>query len=116
MADGVLAELLVVAAGLLVLITAAGLAGMWLRGGGVGAAFGLQLLGSGAIGVLLLLAVAQQDGAVLDVALLLALLAAVAAMALRGLVVGGLVVGDKVAGGRAELPDRGHPPNGSGAP
>lgn len=111
MADGVLAELLFAAAGLLVLITAAGLAGMWLRGGGVGAAFGLQLLGSGAIGVLLLLAAAQKEEAVLDVALLLALLAAVAAMALRALVVGGTVVGSP-----AELLGQGHPTDGSGAP
>ncbi|MGR7994057.1 monovalent cation/H+ antiporter complex subunit F [Xanthobacter sp. ZOL 2024] len=85
MAEGVMGEALFVAAALLLLITAIGLVAMGLRGGMANQMMGVQLLGSGGIGVLLLLTLASGDVATLDVALLLALLAAVAAMALRGL-------------------------------
>lgn len=77
-----MADFLVAAAGLLVLIGATGLLGVW-RSGGAGRMMALQLFGTCGIAVLLLLAVAQEDAAVLDAALLLALLAACAIAAFR---------------------------------
>ncbi|WP_454915384.1 monovalent cation/H+ antiporter complex subunit F [Xanthobacter sediminis] len=92
-----MADVLVAAAGLLVLITAAGLLGVW-RGGAMGRMTALQLLGTCGIAVLLLLSVAQREAAVLDVALLLALLAACAVAAFRAVALGGR---RKPGGGRA---------------
>lgn len=77
-----MADILVAAAGLLVLIGAIGLLGVW-RSGAVGRMTAVQLLGTCGISVLLLLAVAQGEVAVLDVALLLALLAACVVVAFR---------------------------------
>ncbi|MFG1477588.1 monovalent cation/H+ antiporter complex subunit F [Xanthobacter sp. V4C-4] len=83
-----MADFLVASAALLVLITATGLAGVW-RSGDVGRIMALQLLGTGGIAVLLLLSIAQDDSAVLDVALLLALLAACAVAAFRAVALRG---------------------------
>ncbi|MFG1345865.1 monovalent cation/H+ antiporter complex subunit F [Xanthobacter autotrophicus DSM 431] len=75
MADGIFA-----AAGLLLLMTAAGLAALWRRGN-LHRMLAVQLVGSAGCAVLLLLSVAMGDDAILDVALLLALLAAFAVSA-----------------------------------
>ncbi|MFG1402585.1 monovalent cation/H+ antiporter complex subunit F [Xanthobacter sediminis] len=83
-----MADFLVAAAGLLVLIAATGLLGVW-RSGAVGRIMALQLLGTCAIAVLLLLSVAQQEAAALDVALLLALLGACAVAAFRAVALRG---------------------------
>jgi multicomponent Na+:H+ antiporter subunit F len=93
------ADFLVAAAGVLMLIAATGFLGVW-RSGAVGRMMALQLLGTCAIAVLLLLAIAQQDAAVLDVALLLAVLAACAVAAFRAFALRG----------------RGRGPEGRGAP
>ncbi len=98
MAEGLLGEVLFVAAALLLLITAIGLVAMGLRGGTANQMMGVQLLGSGGIGVLLLLTLASGDVATLDVALLLALLAAVAAMALRALALRRAAPSDEAGG------------------
>lgn len=81
-------ELFVAAAGLVILITGVGLVGVWRRRGAAEKMMAVQLLGTGGIAALLLLSVGQGDGAVLDVALFLALLAAVAAAAFRAVVLG----------------------------
>ncbi|MFG1418608.1 monovalent cation/H+ antiporter complex subunit F [Xanthobacter sp. V0B-10] len=83
-----MADFLVAAAGLLVLIAATGLLGVW-RSGAVGRMMALQLLGTCGITVLLLLSVAQEDAAALDVALLLALLGACAVAAFRAVALRG---------------------------
>lgn len=67
----------------LLLVTAAGLFAMWRAGGTVDQMMAGELLGTGGVAILLVLAVAMGDVAVLDVALLLALLAAFAAVAFR---------------------------------
>ncbi len=78
-----MADLLFFAATLLLLLTAAGLFVIWRRGKDVDLLLAIQLLGSGCIAVLLLLAVAMGETSGLDVALLLALLAALAACGYR---------------------------------
>lgn len=76
-----MAEFLLVAAACILALTAAGMAGMWWRGGLADQMMSVQLLGSGGVAMLLLLAVASGQSAVLDVALLFAVLAAFAASA-----------------------------------
>lgn len=93
-----MADFLVAAASLLVLITATGLLGVW-RSGDVGRMMALQLLGTAGIAVLLLLSVAQGDSAVLDVALLLALLAACAVAAFRAVALRGRRPGGRPSAG-----------------
>lgn len=78
-----MADMLFLAATLLLVLTAAGLFVLWRRGGDADRLLAIQLLGSGCIAVLLLVAVATQEASGLDVALLLALLAALAACAYR---------------------------------
>ena len=76
-----MAELLLAAAGLILLTV---LAGLWRVLKGPDAAdrmMATQLLGTGGIAVLLLLAAAGRDAALLDVALVLALLGAFASLA-----------------------------------
>lgn len=68
------------AAALLALV-AAGLMALGTRRAATEQMLGVQLVGTGGIAILILLAVAQGDVAILDVALLLALLAAMAACA-----------------------------------
>lgn len=80
-----MADFLVAAAGLLLLIVATGFLGLW-RTGAIGRMTALQLLGTCGIAVLLLLCVAHEDVAVLDVALLLAVLAACTVAAFRAYV------------------------------
>lgn len=78
-----MADLLFAAATLLLLLAAAGLAALWRAGNDVDRMLAVQLLGSSGIAVLLLLAPATGDASILDAALLLALLAALAACAYR---------------------------------
>ncbi|QRG06628.1 hypothetical protein EZH22_27545 [Xanthobacter dioxanivorans] len=79
-----MADLLFAAGTVLLLVTAAGLAALWRAGGrDADRMLAIQLLGSAGIAVLLLLAPAMGDAAILDAALLLALLAALAACAYR---------------------------------
>lgn len=78
-----MADLLFLAAAVLLVLTAAGLVVLWRPGTDADRMLAIQLLGSGCIGVLLLLAVAMEEASVLDVALLLALLAAVVACGYR---------------------------------
>ena len=77
-------ELLLAAAGLIVLAVAVGLASI-LRGSDVERLMAVQLLGTGGIGALLLIANATNVPGVEDVALGLALLAALATIALVNL-------------------------------
>lgn len=79
-----MADLLFGAAALLLLLTAAGLAVLWRRGRDADRMLAIQLVGSAAIAVLLMLAVAMGDVHALDAALVVALLAAFAALAFRG--------------------------------
>ncbi|MFG1303188.1 monovalent cation/H+ antiporter complex subunit F [Xanthobacter autotrophicus] len=78
-----MADLLFAAATLLLLLAAAGLVALWRTGTDVDRMLAVQLLGAAGIGVLLLLTPATGDPALLDTALLLALLAALAACAYR---------------------------------
>lgn len=78
-----MADMLFLAASLLLVLTAAGLFVLWRRGKDADRLLAIQLLGSGCIAVLLLLAVAMGEASGLDVALLLALLAALAACGYR---------------------------------
>lgn len=78
-----MADLLLAAGTALLLLAAAGLAVLWRGGRDVDRMLAIQLLGSASIAVLLLLTPAMGDAALLDVALLLALLAALAACAYR---------------------------------
>lgn len=79
-----MAEFLLVAAACILALTAAGMVGMWWRGGAADQMMSVQLLGSGGVAILLLLAVSSGQSAVLDVALLFAVLAAFAASAFHG--------------------------------
>ncbi len=74
-------KLLYLAAAFLMLLVAASLVRILLGPRRADRIMGAQLIGTSGVGVLLLLAVAQDDMAVLDVALVLALLAAFAAIA-----------------------------------
>ncbi|MFG1348848.1 monovalent cation/H+ antiporter complex subunit F [Xanthobacter autotrophicus] len=76
-------DLLFAAATLLLLLAAAGLAALWRAGNDVDRMLAIQLLGAAGIAVLLLLTPATGDASLLDTALLLALLAALAACAYR---------------------------------
>lgn len=76
-----MAEFLLSMAAFVVLMTAAGLARVARGPGRAERMMAAQLLGTGAIGALLLLAVATSESAVVDVALTLALLSAFAAIA-----------------------------------
>lgn len=78
-----MADLFFLAATLLLLLAAAGLAALWRAGNDVDRMLAVQLLGAAGIGVLLLLTPAMGDSSLLDTALLLALLAALAACAYR---------------------------------
>lgn len=78
-----MADLLFAAATLVLLLAAAGLAALWRAGNDVDRMLAVQLLGAAGIAVLLLLTPATGDPALLDTALLLALLAALAACAYR---------------------------------
>ncbi|MDI4664926.1 multiple resistance and pH regulation protein F [Xanthobacter autotrophicus] len=78
-----MADLLFAAATLLLLLTAAGLAALWRAGNDADRMLAIQLLGSAGIAILLLVAPATGDASILDTALLLALLAALAACAYR---------------------------------
>lgn len=78
-----MADLLFGAGTLLLLLTAAGLAALWRRGGDADRMLAIQLLGSACIAILLLLAPAMGEASLLDAALLLALLAALAACGYR---------------------------------
>ena len=80
-----MADLLFSAGSALLLLTGLGLAVLW-RGGGrsdVDRMLAIQLLGAASTAILLLLAPAMGEPALLDAALLLALLAALAACAYR---------------------------------
>lgn len=68
-------------AGVLLVLLAAGLLALGPRRTATELMLGVQLVGTGGIAILILLAVAEGEGAILDVALLLALLAAMAASA-----------------------------------
>lgn len=74
-------EFLLSMAAFVVLLTAVGLVRVARGPGRAERMMAAQLLGTGAIGALLLLAVATADAAVVDVALTLALLSAFAAIA-----------------------------------
>lgn len=76
-----MAEFLLSMAAFVVLMTALGLARVARGPGRAERMMAAQLLGTGAIGALLLLAVATSESAVIDVALTLALLSAFAAIA-----------------------------------
>lgn len=76
-----MAEFLLSMAAFVVLMTALGLARVARGPGRAERMMAAQLLGTGAIGALLLLAVATSESAVVDVALTLALLSAFAAIA-----------------------------------
>jgi multicomponent Na+:H+ antiporter subunit F len=76
-----MAEFLLWAAAFLVLMVALGLVRVARGPGRAERMMAAQLLGTGGIGALLLYAVATGDGAVVDVALTLALLSAFAAIA-----------------------------------
>ena len=76
-----MAEFLLSAAAFVVLTTAFGLVRVARGPGRAERMMAAQLLGTGAIGALLLLAVATAEAAVVDVALTLALLSAFAAIA-----------------------------------
>lgn len=78
-----MADLLLAAGALLLLIAGLGIAALWRAGRDADRMLGLQLLGSAGTAVLLLLARASGEAALLDVALLMALLAALAACAYR---------------------------------
>ncbi|MBB6310083.1 monovalent cation/H+ antiporter complex subunit F [Xanthobacter tagetidis] len=78
-----MADLLFAAGALVLLICGAGLAALWRGEGDIDRMLAFQLLGSGAIAVLLLIAPAMSEPALLDAALLTALLAALAACAYR---------------------------------
>lgn len=78
-----MADLLFAAGALVLLLTGLGLAALWRGGADIDRMLALQLLGSGAIAVLLLIAPAMGEPALIDAALLLALLAALAACAYR---------------------------------
>lgn len=78
-----MADLLLAAGAVLLALAALGLAVLWRRGADLDRMLAIQLLGSAAIAVLLLLAPAMSEPALLDAALLLALLAALAACAYR---------------------------------
>lgn len=78
-----MADILFLAATLLLVLTAAGLFVLWRRGSDADRLLAIQLVGSGCIAVLLLLGVAMEEVSGLDVALLLALLAALAACGYR---------------------------------
>ncbi len=71
-----MAEVLLLAAGLALAITVAGLARVLAGPGAADRMMAAQLLGTGGIAALVLLAVATGDAPVVDVALVLALLAA----------------------------------------
>lgn len=79
-----MAEVLLVAAACILVFTAVAMVGMWWRGGVADQMMSVQLLGSGGVAIMLLLAVASGQWAVLDVALLFAVLAAFAASAFHG--------------------------------
>jgi multicomponent Na+:H+ antiporter subunit F len=78
-----MADLLFAASALVLLICGFGLAALWRGGADIDRMLAFQLLGSGAIAALLLLAPAMAEPALLDAALLTALLAALAACAYR---------------------------------
>lgn len=78
-----MADVLFAAGAIVLVLTAAGIALLWRRGGDSDRLLAIQLLGSASIAVLLLLAVAMRQTALLDIALMLAVLAALAAGAYR---------------------------------
>ena len=80
-----MADILFAAAALLLAITAAGLAALWRAGRDADRMLAVQLLGSAGVAVMLLLSAATGAPSILDVALLLSLLAALAACAYRAL-------------------------------
>lgn len=94
-----MADLLFAAGALLLLVAALGLAALWRTRAVADLMLAVQLLGSAGVAVLLMLAVASRDAAILDVALALALLAAFAAAAFRAYGSGG-TGGDASAGRR----------------
>lgn len=81
-----MSELLLGAAGLIVLMVAIGLASILLRSNDVEKLIAVQLLGTGGIAALLLIAYATNVPGVEDVALGLALLAAFATLAFINLI------------------------------
>lgn len=109
-----MADLLFAAGLLLLLLTAAGLAVLWRSGvRDADRMLGIQFLGSSGIAVLLLLAPAMEDAAILDAALLLALLAALAACAFRASARAGRAAPARETAGAAPstaCPGRGAPP------
>ncbi|MFS8037492.1 multiple resistance and pH regulation protein F [Xanthobacter sp. AM11] len=78
-----MADLLLAGAAVLLVTVALGLAGLWRGGSAADLLLAVQLLGTAGVALLLLLAVATPDAAILDVAVLLAVLAAFAAAAFR---------------------------------
>lgn len=78
-----MADLLFAAGAVLLVVAALGLVALWRTRAVADQMLAVQLLGSAGVAVLLMLAVAAGDGSILDVALLLALLAAFAAAAFR---------------------------------
>ena len=83
MSEAALSGVLYFAALALLLATAAGLFAMWRAGAAADQMMAGELMGTSGVAILLLLAVAMDDAAVLDVALLLAILAAFATLAFR---------------------------------
>lgn len=88
------------AASLLMVIVATGLFAMWRRRSAADQMMGVQLLGSAGVAILLLLSAAGGETSLLDVALSVALLAAFAAVAFRGVALRG-------GAGRARKPGTG---------
>lgn len=72
---------LYLAATVLLLTVAGGLVRIWIGPGRADRMMSVQLVGTGGVGTVLLLAAASGNGAMVDVALVLALLAAFAAVA-----------------------------------
>ncbi len=77
-------EALVAVATFILACIAIGLVVMWRRAGAADQMMSVQLFGTGGVAILLLLGVATGQSAVLDVALLFALLAAFGAAAFHG--------------------------------
>jgi len=78
-----MADILIAAAAVVPAITAVGLFATWRRAAAVEKMRSVQLVGTGAVAVLLLVEMAEDEPAVLDAALRMALLAAFAAAAFR---------------------------------
>jgi multicomponent Na+:H+ antiporter subunit F len=95
-------DFLFLAACFVMAMVALGLIGIAMRGPGVDLILAVQLIGSGGTAILLLLAVATATPPIIDVALMLALLAAFAAVAFVASMPG-------ATGGKVEVADDSRP-------